>query len=374
MKVNLNDRVSFVGPPTSADRVLRLLRAHLPEIQQRAMALDRAQAFPHEDIALLERLGALDLFAGAEAQPEELLEALRLVGRGNLSLGRIFEGHVNASKLIRLYGDDAQQRTLARRLHEGRVFGVWNTEVHPGVHVLETPNGGVLHGAKTFATGAGNIDFAVVTATAPCGGRQMAVVEASDAGRANNTVWNTRGMKATLSGIYDLTGMTIDRETRLGRLDDYVSEPAFSTGAWRFTAVQLGGVERLISLMRDHMVSSSAAEDALQRARFAEALVATRTAYLWVREVALRAEAPTAGPDAASIVLLTRGVVENAAHKVMEAAARCIGTRAYFTDNPLDLAARDLALYLRQPAPDQARDAAAKAFLAADCWSGDPLW
>jgi len=374
MKVDLNNGAPFASLTCGADRVLRGLRAHMSEIQSRALALDRSESFPHEDVALLGRLGALSLFAGEGASPEELLEALRLVGRANLSLGRIFEGHVNAARLIGLYGNDAQRRVLASRLHEGRVFGVWNTQPSPGVSIVEIADGAMLWGTKSYATGAGNIDFAVVTATAACGGRQMVIADASDAARADTSAWRTRGMKASLSGTYDLTGLPIDRETRLGRIGDYLNEPVFSAGAWRFTAVQLGGVERVLLLMRDHLASSHAGEDVLLRARFAEAVVAARSAYLWVREAAVRAESPTAGAEAIAVVLLTRGVVENAGHEVMEAAARCVGTRAFFTDNPLDLAARDLALYLRQPVPDKARDRAAKAFLAADCWTGDSLW
>jgi alkylation response protein AidB-like acyl-CoA dehydrogenase len=374
MSVDLQDRNPLVSPPHAAERVLRRLRVHLPEIQIRALALDRGELFPHEDLGLLGRIGALSLFAEEGASPEDLLEALRLVGRANLSLGRIFEGHVNAAKLIRLYGDDAQRRALANRLHEGRVFGVWNTQPSPGVDMIETVGGQALRGVKSYATGAGNIDFAVVTATAPCGGRQMVIADAADAARADTTAWRTRGMKASLSGTYDLTGLPIDRETRLGRIGDYLSEPVFSGGAWRFTAVQLGGVERVLLLMRDHLIASPAGEDPVQRARFAEAVVAARSAWLWVREAAIRAEAPGARAEAIALVLLTRGVVEDAGHQVMEAAARCVGTRAYFSDDPLDLATRDLALYLRQPVPDQARDRAAKAYLAGDCWTGDSLW
>jgi alkylation response protein AidB-like acyl-CoA dehydrogenase len=99
-----------------------------------------------------------------------------------------------------------------------------------------------------------------------------------------------------------------------------------------------------------------------------------RSAYLWVRQAAERAEAPDAGPDAIAFVLMTRGVVEAAGLAVMEAASRSVGTRAFFADHPLDQACRDLALYLRQPAPDQALDRAAAAFLERDAWRDDPLW
>jgi hypothetical protein len=58
----------------------------------------------------------------------------------------------------------------------------------------------------------------------------------------------------------------------------------------------------------------------------------------------------------------------------MEAVQRGVGTRAFFTGNAIDRVMRDLQLYLRQPAPDQALDRAAKAWLETDCWGEDAWW
>ena len=58
----------------------------------------------------------------------------------------------------------------------------------------------------------------------------------------------------------------------------------------------------------------------------------------------------------------------------MEAAMRCVGTMAFFGDHPHNQTCRDLGLYLRQPAPDQAADRAARKFLLQDRWTGDRLW
>jgi alkylation response protein AidB-like acyl-CoA dehydrogenase len=355
--------------------VLARLRSLVPQIQARARCHDAHRAFPAEDLESLRKIGALRVFGAKDVPPLDLMEALRLAGRSNLSVGRIFEGHVNGAALIASHGSETQRIALSCALAQGRVFGVWNTEPGPGVAVRVGEDGEpCLTGCKSFATGAGHIDYAIVTARLPDGGRQMVLVQANDAARADPSVWRVRGMRATVSGTYDLTGLPAGPAARLGVPGDYEREPRFSAGAWRFAAVQLGGVERVVGLLRDHLAASATGEDPVHRARFARALRSARSAYLWVREAAQRAEAPDAGPAEVAFVLMARGVVEDAGLEAMEAAARSVGTRAFFEDHPLDQACRDLALYLRQPAPDQALDRAATAFLATDCWRDDPLW
>jgi hypothetical protein len=356
-------------------QVVARLRAAIPEIQGRAPTYDAHGAFPAQDVETLRRVGALRLFGEGRATPLELMEALRLTGRANLSLGRIFEGHVNGAALVSWYGSDEQRAELAQALADGLTFGVWNTEPAPGVRVTPDANGSPqLAGRKSYATGAGHIDRAIITARLALGGRQMFLVDARDPDRADPAEWRVRGMRATVSGAYDLTGLSAEAVAQLGAPGDYEREPRFSAGAWRFTAVQLGGVERVLELLRGHLVDAPAGKDPIHRARFGEALRGVRSAYLWVREAAQRAEAPEAGPAEVAFVLMTRGVVEQAGLAVMEAAARSVGTRAFFEDHPLDQACRDLALYLRQPVPDLALDRAAGAFLEADCWRDDPLW
>jgi alkylation response protein AidB-like acyl-CoA dehydrogenase len=358
----------------SAATVINRLRAELPAMQARAGGLDRGGGFPVEDMAFLRACGALEVFGQSDARPLDLMQALRLVGRGNLSVGRVFEGHTNGARLVAWYGDGPQRLRLRDQLEAGQVFGVWNTEKPPGVRVEAAHGEASLLGRKTFATGAGYIDHVIVTAALAQGPRQMVIADAGDPVRADASGWTVRGMKATLSGTYDLTGLPVNAATRLGAPGDYEREPRFSGGAWRFTAVQLGGVERVVGLLREHLATNPAGQDPIQRARFGLALAAARSAYLWVREAAERAEAADAGPAEIAFVLMTRGVVERAGLAAIEAAERSVGTRAFFEDNPLDQACRDLALYLRQPVPDQALDRAAAAFIAEDCWRDDPLW
>jgi alkylation response protein AidB-like acyl-CoA dehydrogenase len=109
-----------------------------------------------------------------------LLDVLAAVGRGSLALGRLYEGHVNALLLVQAFGTprQADEAGVAARI-EGRLFGVWNSEdAQPGAGVRIQTDGdrSVLTGAKTFASGAGHVTRALVTATLPDDRRQMCLV------------------------------------------------------------------------------------------------------------------------------------------------------------------------------------------------------
>jgi hypothetical protein len=357
--------------PVRTSALSALAMAH-DELARAAAGADVSGAFPHQGVAILRRAGVFDAFASLQPAPAlELFEALRLIGRADLSLGRVFEGHVNAVLLIGWYGDPAQRRALEADLAEGALMGVWATEPPPGVRVVETPAGPALGGAKSFATGCVALRRAIITVATDAGKRL--VIAPLDSGRADTSAWRTRGMRATGSGLYDFTGVPIAPAMWLGEVGDYEAEPRFTGGAWRFTAVQLGGVERLVMLAREHLLRGDAHKDPLQRAHFARAVTATRSAGLWVREAARLTEAGEA--SAAPLALMTRGVVERAGLDVMEIAARAVGTRAFFADQEVDRMSRDLGLYLRQAHPDRAVDRAAEAWLGGeDPWRADPWW
>jgi alkylation response protein AidB-like acyl-CoA dehydrogenase len=342
---------------------------------------DAIQAHPADSIARLAKEGLLrrfapsvaggDVFSDANALHSAMFDALRRIGRGDLSVGRLFEGHVNAMALFGWYATPAQLAWLKQALERGAVFGVWATEPQPGVTLSEESGIATLHGAKSFASGAGGIAYAIVTVQPNSGDRRLAIVAADDTARTDASGWRVRGMRASMSGAYDLTGCSVADDMLLGAPGDYDREPRFTSGAWRFTAVQLGGIEALLAETRA-LLSAAARADPLARAAFGHALVATRTAGLWVREAALRAAREDA--DAPAFARLTRGVVERAGLDVMEHAARLIGTRSTFAGERVDKIIRDLSLYLRQAGPDLVRDAAVRDWLDRDCWGEDPLW
>lgn len=310
-------------------------------------------------------------FVDPQSRCAHMARALREVGRGDLSIGRLYEGHVNALLLFDWYGSKAQLAWLDRALDGGAWFGVWATEPQPGVR-LDPGDPATLSGEKMFASGAGGLDYALVTAAVDGSERRLVVAPANHPDRADGSAWRVRGMRASVSGRYALDDMPVDPTMLLGAAGDYDRDPRFTAGAWRFCAVQLGGIEALTIEVR-RMMRDAARADPLQRARFAEAVVATRSAGFWVEEAARRFALEE--DDAVAVARLTRGIVEQAGFTVMEAAARILGTRSAFDGERADKIIRDLSLYLRQAGPDHARDEAAKTLLDHDIWAeGDRLW
>ena len=289
--------------------------------------------------------------AGTEAAGAAILqEMLRAIGRGHLATGRLFEGHVNALKLIASYGTPAQLARAAADVQAGHLFALWVTEAPPGVQLQD----GVLTGTKIFCSGAGHAQRAVITALKPQGEPVLVMLALDGAQRASPSAMRLQGMRAAVTGAMDLTGLPAPVESILGAPGDYLREPEFSAGAWRTSAVTLGGIEALVDVVRQDLVARERDGDAHQRDRVGRMLIAQETASLWVHKAARIAESDGFGPaEARPYVNLARIAVEAAALDVIRLAQRALGLAAFAQGHPAEALMRDLATYLRQPAPDE---------------------
>ncbi|MBP32249.1 MULTISPECIES: acyl-CoA dehydrogenase family protein [Methylobacterium] len=351
----------------------------------RADAQDHDGGFPQDDVADLARLGLLaapvpveqgGAGLGTEPGAGALAEVLRLVGYGSLALGRLYEGHVNAIQLIARYGTPDQRSRLFADARAGHLFGVWNTEpAEGGLRVEARDTDGRLLGVKTFASGAGYVTRALVTARHPDrAGVAMMVVPLEAGTRADLSAWRAQGMRASATGTVDFTGLAVNAGDILGQPDDYFQQPAFSGGAWRFAAVQLGGIEAVFDAWRGHLNRTGRGGDPHQLARLGEGAIAVEGARLWIERGAQVAS--DAGMPPARVVAyinLVRLAVERAGLDVLQLAQRSVGLQGFMRGHRLERLARDLATYLRQPGPDHALTAAASEILQADAMAGD-LW
>ncbi len=297
-----------------------------------------------------------------------LLRVLREVGRGSLPAGRLYEGHVNALRLVELYGTDAQLETAAREAREGHVFGVWSAEGRGGVRVQPLASGGAeLDGAKVFCSGIGAVTRPIVGGPIAGGEHdgawQMTIVPMEAAPEANGaapladaSAWRAEGMRSTASGHVDFSGVRLAPEAVLGAPDDYSREPHFLAGGIRFTAVHLGGAQALYDAAREHLARLDRLEHPVQQMRLGAMAAALETGTLWLMGAARLIERPGAAPEACvGYVNLARTAIERACLDVMEAADRIAGARGIGTPGIAERVGRDLRLYLRQPDPDGAQ-------------------
>ncbi len=348
------------------------------EVATRAAALEAADRdadgrFPASAFRELRRLG---LVAAPPVRPNEigkLLTLLAAIGRGDLSVGRIYEGHVNAMILCGEFGTPSQRANVEELARAGHLLGVWNTD-HPARPVVIED--GVLTGSKTFSTGIDGLSRALITAPGPRG-RSMLLVPL-DGMPVDRSWWRPLGMRASGSHIVDFTGLRVEPDWVIGGPDDYIRPPWFGAGAIRFAAVQVGGMHAVFDTALQHLAQTGRAGDPFQSQRLARMGMAVQSGYHWLDAAGAAWRDATASPaatNAAEVALAvanaTRSAVEVAAMAVLEDAERAVGAAGMIAPHPLERRLRDLRTYLRQPNPDGALSALGAAIACGD-WSPGP--
>jgi alkylation response protein AidB-like acyl-CoA dehydrogenase len=286
-----------------------------------------------------------------------LHDLLRRVGGANLSAGRLFEGHVNAVKLVFAFGDERQRAEVRDGVLAGDLMGVWNAEAPPGVRLESKAGRLVLQGSKIYASGVGLLRRPLITARDVDGAVQITAPKAAGTAPFDLSGWRMRGMRATATGTIHLDGVSVEDHEKIGAPGDYYRSPGFRGGAWRFATVQFGAVEEIARLMTQGLKARGRAADAHQRARLGQAEIAVQTARLWTRHAADVVEGGVCSPaDADACAGMARLVVERAALDVTALAERALGLMAFCEAEPIERIVRDLSTYLRQPFPDAVLD------------------
>jgi alkylation response protein AidB-like acyl-CoA dehydrogenase len=298
---------------------------------------------------------------------EELLMLLKEIGRGNLVVGRIYEGHVNALQLIQTFGTPEQIAAYAADVREQKIFGVWNAEGEDGVKIIPHNDRYRLEGSKTFCTGCGYVERPFVNGKLPDGGWQMCIVPME---RVKTVVdanwWQPMGMRGTVSYKVDFTGVEVEPQALLAKPGDYFRQPWLSGGVIRFAAVQLGGAEALFNTTRQYLQKLDRCEHPHQQERLAKMAIAMESGRLWLRGAAEMFDdyAPVFGgypeddreqaPKLVAYANMVRTAIEQICIETIQLSQRSIGTLGLLPPEPMERIIRDLSLYLRQPAFDVA--------------------
>ncbi len=287
-----------------------------------------------------------------------LLRKLFRIGFRDLSMARLVEGHVDAIQIANRHGTDKQREDLAAALARGALLGVWNAP-HPQ-YKLEIDNGR-LHGGKSYASGAGILTHALVTADAGGHDQQLVLLDLEQQEpRIDTTFWHPIGMKPTATHRVSWKGAKVKPDQWFGRAGDYEREPWFSAGALRFVAAQAGAISAIADETVADLRLRGRADHSLQQVRLAKILFAQRSVVSCMEQAAVHI-----GGDTECLlaeVALARVATYTVGDEVITLAQQSVGLQGLMDDHPLSSKLTDLMVYLRQPGPDAQTAKVADAF------------
>lgn len=356
-----------------------------------AAETDSVNSFPEETLEKLKSAKLLTASVSREYGGQNLglkpgtnlalLTILKNIGRGNLVMGRVLEGHINAQILISQFGSDRQKKIFAKDAFDGRLFGVWNTQAQDGTFLSKVKKDMYhLTGSKTFATGTDYVSRPIVTAARKDGSWQMCVVPLDELSTSSDSSWwNPMGMKASRSFKMTFFKTQIPKINLLGSVGEYYQQPGFSGGAIRFAAVQLGAAEQLLDETGKYLKSLNRMDDPFQKMRLGQMAIAVESGNQWLNAAALKLdrymEKPAVSEGESFIIYanMMRSAVEQICTDVMNLCQKCVGARGLNKPYHFERIIRDLSTYLRQPAPDAALADVGRHVLQSDISAGE-IW
>lgn len=329
--------------------------------------------FPRVGFELLRSMGLMSLnvpsqFGGLGvghcAENELLLKTLMSIGAHDLSLGRIYEGHVNALALIEKFGTHEQKRAYFAEAVLGKLFGIWNSELpSEPLTYLSRSNGYELKGAKVFCSGASHVHRPIVTAQG-LDSSHMVILHLDDYDLVEDySYWQPSGMKASVSCRFEFSGCRFAKNQFLGNTFDYVQEPDFSGGSVRFSAVQLGGAEAAIRTSLHHLEAIGRTDAHEQRIRMGKLSILMETGKLWLQGAGEAMDDKDDNPEIyVHYANMFRTVVREICEEVLNLCGMCVGFQGMMKPHPLERIQRDLSTYLKQPGPDRALSEVGRVF------------
>jgi alkylation response protein AidB-like acyl-CoA dehydrogenase len=352
---------------TVADRPQRVeFEPRAPQAGAIAIALDQIAAaapardevpeapFPADAFAALAGAGLLGWTAAAG--PDRLpaareLTLVRSVAAADGSVGRIYDGHLNAIERLTVQGSaPLRERELGRFAAGELLGGVWGGDPGPGegepATVIDTPAGPVLRGVKTFCSGAGGLHRALVLARAPEGGPPLSAwVDLTDRERAriDPTWYRSHGLRASVSHRVVFEDLPVIEV--LGPPRSITAQPWFARDALRTAASWAGMADSAVAAALSELAGRPGTGP-LEGLAAGRILAAQHTISLWLAAAA--AAMDDRGDGLPAVALHGRVTIADACRTLLDEAARACGSGPFARGGDLDRARRDLEVFLLQ--------------------------
>jgi alkylation response protein AidB-like acyl-CoA dehydrogenase len=346
-----------------------VLEGALDQLFARAAELDANPRFPRANFESLKRAGVPQL-AAMEVRPSfaREVELIRAVARADASTARILDGHFNGVERLMLLAPDGllRERELDGVRRGELLLGVWGADPGPGegepaaiVHGSGAGAAAVLDGVKTFCSGAGGVERALVVAREEDGSRRLVYVDVTESISIDRGWYRASGLRASESHRVEFHAAPV--LAILGEVNETVREPWFARDAVRTSATWAGIADRVVAATVEATDGQRA--DDLRLHALGRMRVAQSTVDRWLEHAVLVLEAAgeqardgfagtsaDAGAVASSraIAAEARVALADSARLIAAEAVRVCGSRALIDGGALDRARRDLDLFLLQ--------------------------
>lgn len=291
-----------------------------------------------------------------------LLTALMAVGRSDIPGSRLAEGHVDALRIL----EQADREPVP-----GAMYGVWASRSRGGGLTARYDDDGAhlrLTGTVPFASGAGLIDRALVTAITDDGGSLLVDADVSEWPYDEHS-WRTTAMAQSRSFTITVSDGEVPVADQVGPPGFYLDRPAFFPGGVGVAAVWVGAAARVADLLIGFLESGPPAGRelgpvAVGRLGQIRIELATMTAAIELagRRLPVLLEQPgphEAGPsdvrraDRRVVSTEVRAIVGAAVRRLLDTARTLAGPAGLAQQPGLGDAIADLDLYVRQQHADR---------------------
>ncbi|HEX3512212.1 MAG TPA: hypothetical protein VHT27_14065 [Solirubrobacteraceae bacterium] len=325
------------------------LAGALERIASRSADLDRRPRFPAENFRDLADAGALAPPAGGLAGEVRLVRAVAAVDG---STARILDGHLNGVERLASSGPEQLRFNELRQIRKGTLLlGVWGADPvageGPPARMEDRDGRLVLRGVKTFCSGAGGVQRALVVAAHGEERGRLAYVDTGSGVRVDRAWYRASGLRSSESHRVEFHDTPV--LALLGEPGELAREPWFSRDAVRTSATWAGLSDGLVAETVSRL--DRARVDATQAQAVGRMRVALGTIDRWLDHTAAVLGRPGEGvpvPDQTALALECRLALHECARLIASLAARACGSRALVDGGRLDRARRDLDLFLLQ--------------------------
>jgi alkylation response protein AidB-like acyl-CoA dehydrogenase len=333
----------------------------LEQIAERAIELDSKPRFPRENFEILMAAG-IPQFAADRGRCELAGEIalVRALAGTDASTARILDGHFNGVERLALCAPEALREAELQRVRQGELLlGVWGADPSrgegPPARIEQDGSALVLKGVKTFCSGAGGVQRALIVACDEHGARRLAYANVTSSVRIDRSWYRASGLRSSESHRVEFCDTPV--LAILGGEDELMREPWVSRDAMRTAATWAGIADCIL-----RATVSTLGERELDEVRLhaiGRMRVARATIDLWLDHSAPRLQAvedierePGSERSGAgsprALAGEARVAIADAARLIAAEAARVCGSRALVDGGTLDRARRDLDLFLLQ--------------------------